>query len=222
MNIYCLGDSLTSGYPGYSPSFDGISSGSGNIESQYQFWLKRYIQIFIRNNLKSIKTELIKELTIINKGIPGEVSSELTKRMDKDLINNEPPADYCIIIIGTNDLLWGIKKEKVLNNIKKLHETCIKNNITSIGATIPPIRNESSQKHYRTQKRELNQNLKDYFSKRRIPFSDLHKGMMNEHKNLKKFYATTDGIHFTPEGYKKMGELIFVHAFREIIENEFN
>ena len=52
MIFLCIGDSLTAGYPGYYPAFDGFSKGNGNYQSQYEYWLKNYCLDYIRESSK--------------------------------------------------------------------------------------------------------------------------------------------------------------------------
>lgn len=217
LNIYCLGDSLTAGYPGYSPSMNGISNGRGNIKSQYQYWLNKRVEKFLKFRTEDLSDNQISNLRFINKGIPGEVSSGLLNRIEPDLLLADPIPDFVIIIIGTNDLLWATPKEDIFKNIKKAHSLCKESDILSIGATIPPIRNEKSQKHYHKQKEELNNELKDYFSGEKIPYCDLYKEMSDQNGNLKDEYSMNDGIHFTVEGYKKMGEIIFNQTIKKVL-----
>jgi lysophospholipase L1-like esterase len=219
INIYCLGDSLTAGYPGYSPSIDGITSGQGNIKSQYQYWLKKHAKQFLKSKIENLSNNQI--LRFINKGLPGEVSKGLLNRLESDLLSADPIPNYVIIIIGTNDLLWGTSKDDIFKNIKKAHRLCKENDILSIGATIPPIRNEKSQKHYNKQKEELNRKLRDYFTEENVPFCDLYKEMRNQNGNLKDEYSMNDGIHFTVKGYKKMGYIIYKQALKNIIVREY-
>jgi lysophospholipase L1-like esterase len=221
INIYCLGNSLTAGYPGYSPSMDGISSGRGNIKSQYQYWLNNLTEEFLKSRMEDLSDNQIPNLRFINKGIPGEVSRGLLNRIEPDLLLADPIPDYVIIVIGTNDLLWGTPKKDIFKNIKKVHSLCKESDILSIGATIPPIRNEISQRHYNKQKEELNGKLQDYFSKENIPYCDLYKGMRDQNGNLKDEYSMNDGIHFTVKGYKKMGEIIFNLTLKKVVIQEY-
>ncbi|MFX1274128.1 MAG: GDSL-type esterase/lipase family protein [Promethearchaeota archaeon] len=220
MIFLCLGDSLTAGYPGYNPSYDGISQGYGNNNSQYEFWLKqKCIEFMWENEGKDLN--IYKELIFINKGIPGELTSDLLARIQVDLISVKPKPDYSIIIGGTNDLGWGRRIEEIFENIKKLHEISRKNDIISIGATIPPIRMEQSNIEYNKSKIQLNKLLKSYYNENDIPFVDLYNKMRDIHGNLRKECAYIDGLHFSVEGYKQMGFIIFEDAIKEIIGEKF-
>ncbi len=221
MIFLCLGDSLTAGYPGYDPAPDGISEGYGNYNSQYEFWLKKLCIEYIEGKGRKIDEETSNDLLFVNKGIPGELTSNFLQRINYDLLSYKPKPNYSIIIGGTNDLGWGIPNEKIFENIKKLHEISREFKIFSIGGTIPPIRMEQSNKAYNKRKIALNNMLRDYFNDNKIPFADLYIGMINEEENLKKECAYIDGLHFSVEGYKQMGTTIFNDAIKAIIEKKY-
>jgi len=221
MKFLCFGNSLTSGYPGYSPSIDGISNGYGDEKSQYEYWLYNYCLEFLQKNLGSIDDYIIESFKFINKGIPGELTRNLLNRIKRDLINFKPKPDYSIIIGGTNDLGWGIANEIIFENIKSLHQQSRRNNIISIGATIPPILHESTSENYHERKNQLNLQLENYFITRDILYVDLFNGMANVQGNLKKEFAVSDGLHFSVQGYKQMGLIIFNQAVKNLIESSF-
>ena len=221
MIFLCLGDSLTAGYPGYDPAPDGISKGYGNYNSQYEFWLKKLCIEYIEAKGRKIDEETNNDLLFVNKGIPGELTSNFLQRINYDLLSYKPKPNYSIIVGGTNDLGWGIPNEKIFENIKKLHEISREFNILSIGGTIPPIRMEQSNRAYNKRKITLNKLLRNYFNDNKIPFADLYIGMINEEGNLKKECAYIDGLHFSVEGYKQMGTTIFKDAIKAIIEKKY-
>jgi lysophospholipase L1-like esterase len=221
MIFLCLGNSLTAGYPGYDPAPNGIAHGYGNIQSQYEYWLKLLCLDHLERNLGSIDDEIINNLFFVNKGIPGELTSDLLRRIDMDLLNYKPKPNYSIIIGGTNDLGWDIPNENIFENIKKLHTLSRENNIISIGATIPPIRMEQSIISYKKRKIDFNEILKFYFDEKEIPYAELYNGMMDDEGNLMKKYAYVDGLHFSVDGYKRMGEIIFKEVIKKIIEKEY-
>ncbi|TFF99862.1 MAG: hypothetical protein EU541_03795 [Promethearchaeota archaeon] len=217
MIVLCLGNSLTAGYPGYSPAIDGVSKGYGDIKSQYEFWLKHYCLEYLEKNLGSVNDYILENLIFVNKGVPGELTRNLLNRIAPDLLNYLPKPNYSIIIGGTNDLGWGISEEKIINNLQALHMRSRDENITSIGATIPPIRQEQSSPHYNRRKVSINRKLISFFKKYEIPYADLYHGMANNKGNLRKDCAYSDGLHFSAEGYRIMGKVLFKDVFKSIV-----
>ena len=221
MRFLCLGNSLTAGFPGYDPAPDGFSNGYGNYKSQYQYWLKRLCIEHLEENLGSLDDDLLNNLIFINRGIPGEVTSSLLRRCSAEILSIKPKPDYIIIIEGTNDLGWGLPNEKIFNNLEEIHKISKSFGISSIGATIPPIRTEQSAISYNTKKVALNEVLISFFENNKIPFADLYHGMMDNNGNLKERFTIMDGLHFSVEGYKQMGAVIFYDTIKEIIEYKY-
>jgi lysophospholipase L1-like esterase len=221
MIFLCLGNSLTAGYPGYDPSPDGISQGYGNQQSQYEYWLKDFCFNHLEKNLGVLDDEIINNLIFINKGIPGELTRNLLRRINYDLINIKPKPNYSIILGGTNDLGWSIPNESILKNIEELHTISRSFNILSIGGTIPPIRMEQSYDSYNKKKIELNEKLISYFNKNDIPFADLYSSMIDNKGNLSEKFAYIDGLHFSVEGYKQMAKILFNDTIKLILEKKY-
>ncbi|MBN1215542.1 MAG: hypothetical protein JXA99_08855 [Candidatus Lokiarchaeota archaeon] len=222
MIFLCLGNSLTSGYPGYSPSIDGISEGYGNPQSQYEYWLKEFCLDYLNNEFLKLNENSKVNIEFVNKGIPGELTDDLFRRIDTDLIHYIPKPSYSIILGGSNDLGWNSDVDKIFNNIKQLHIISRNNGIISIGATIPPIRGENFMKGYNKKKSQLNQKLKGYFIEYNIPYADLDNGMADAVGDLKKEYANPDGIHFTVKGYYQMASVIFKEAVKKIVSSNYS
>ncbi|MBD3254679.1 MAG: hypothetical protein GF383_06280 [Candidatus Lokiarchaeota archaeon] len=213
----CIGNSLTAGYPGYNPAPDGISKGYGNQKSQYEYWLKMFCIEYLEKNLGSIEDEILKELVFVNKGVPGELTRNLLSRVNMDLVRYKPKPHYSIIIGGTNDLGWRVENRTILKNIQELHSISRTFGIISIGGIIPPIRMELSNSRYHEKKVEINNLLIDYFNSENILYADLYEGMQDENGNLKGEYAYSDGLHFSVEGYRQMGSVIFQDVIKNIL-----
>ncbi len=221
MIFLCLGNSLTAGTPGHDPSPDGISPGYGNVESQYQFWLKIECLDFFEKNLGQVDDFIVEKLEFINKGVSGELTGELLQRIELEIENAIFKPDYCIIIEGTNDLGWNIPVEEIFLHIKQMHEISHSMEIDSIGATIPPVLGEESYPIYKENKRLINEKLIHFFEDMQIPHADLYKKMIDEKGNLKAELAYLDGLHFSVRGYQEMGKIIFNDVIHDLLEHEF-
>ena len=213
----CFGDSLTAGYPGYNPHIDGITRGNGNVQSQYEYWLKVFCLEYLDEKQVAQNNNIGNNLLFVNKGIPGDTSGGLIYRMDRDLINFKPTPDYSIIIIGTNDLGWGISSGKLLNNIKKIHETSRDNGIISIGGLIPPITHRATDPRWERVRLDFNEQLRKYFNEKDIMFTE-YTYMVDDEGYLKQDYTSGDGVHFSVAGYKYMGLSLFEDVIKSILE----
>lgn len=81
VTIACLGDSITAGHPNF-----WAETGTGLINSQYEYWLDRRLK---------------NEFNVVNKGYGQEKTADMLERFDRDILPLEPR--YCIILGGTND-----------------------------------------------------------------------------------------------------------------------
>lgn len=84
VRIVTFGDSITAGHPNF-----WAETGTGDIKSQYQYWLDR--------RLKGA-------YEILNKGYGSDTTDRMLARFNKDVLPYN--AQYCIIQGGTNDLYW--------------------------------------------------------------------------------------------------------------------
>jgi lysophospholipase L1-like esterase len=209
--IACLGDSLTDGYPAYS-CYDGNGY---DKKSCYQYWLRERIHA----DFTGI------DLEFINRGICGEITAQIEDRLYPEVIGHRKIAygrkpDMVLIVGGTNDLGWGIDTAVIVDNIKKMHNACKKEGIISIGATIPPSRYEA-EITYGPRKQQANTYIREFLDSQNLACADLFMGMgdPSNHGNLKPAYDAGDGLHFSAQGYRKMGEVIYEEGCRQVIKS---
>lgn len=128
LTIVCIGDSITSGHPGF-----WAESMTGIIEHQYPYWLNKRL-----NN----------QYNVINKGFGSDRTQNVLARMQKDVIDLHP--QYCIIQVGTNDIYWGQAEandnkeifnktlESMKGNIMQCVQMCFDNGIVPIIGNLIP------------------------------------------------------------------------------------
>jgi hypothetical protein len=98
IRICTMGDSITAGHPVYWAETEidfKPNSGTGNIQSQYQYWLQR---------------RLSDDYEIINNGRGSDTTERMVNRFDRDILPLSP--QYCIIQGGTNDITWAVTQNK--------------------------------------------------------------------------------------------------------------
>lgn len=202
ISILGFGDSLTAGYPGYDPSYR-----MGNEKSQYSYWLT-----------ESAKQEGWSNIDFDNKGVPGE----LAKYMYSRLVTLLGKKDYDIIIIlgGTNDIGWGMDPHHIFENLRRLWLTVKESGAQVVACTVPPIGSVylPVQKGQETLNQKI---LKVTSSNEEILRIDLFNALADEEGLLKPDYDAGDGVHFSVEGYKRMGEFIWTEGISSLLEREF-
>ncbi len=184
MKLITFGDSLVSGY--------GLRYGES--------WCD-IVQASLKNELN---------LTLINKGFPGDTTTGLLSRSYNDVISKVP--DVAIVLIGTNDLLLGRKHDTIIANILLLLEELASSSILAIPAAPPPILKDMAETSwdsgldYDKISHELEflvNSLRYQIKKRKLPFIDFYNLFMNLKINsLNPYYI--DGIHPNADGNLKM------------------
>ena len=199
--IVAIGDSLT---VGYDPT---------SINHPYTNVLMEKIIVF----LKQLEKNHVADIRIRNKGINGDLTSDMLLRFRRDVITIKP--NYVIILGGTNDIGWGLQVEEIFVNLKRMFEMAIKNLIKPIGCSVPSILGWDEGILPRLQ---LNQLLENYCGEKKIPLVNIFRIISNSStKRLRSIYSS-DGLHLNELGYRKIAEAIFEEAVKEIVINELN
>ena len=192
--ILCFGDSLTEGW--HKNGF------------RFHPYTMRLAELFRVNGKDNVE--------LVNRGLSGEtVHPEMTTRLPA-ILSKESPFNFAIILGGTNDLasLSAAKKAGLFENIKTLHEMAHENGVKTCALTIPNASFDvlPSFAEYVNYKEEVNEKIKEFAAKNSdmICLCDLSSklpmfGVSDEH--LSKYWD--DDLHFTPQGYDRMAELIF-------------
>lgn len=156
---------------------DSLTYGSGSTQDQ---------------NYPNILSNLI-HLTVVNEGVPGEISQKGVSRLPQLLDNYRP--DLLILMHGGNDMLRKIKRKETAENISNMIKEAQKRNIAVflLGVPEPTLFFLNSAQLYQT--------IADQFQ---IPAElELMPDILSD-RNLK-----SDPIHPNNAGYKKMAERIF-------------
>lgn len=122
VDFVAMGDSLTLGF---IPS---------RLACQpYSNFLKEYTDNF----LKGLGRKDAIKIRIINRGVNGDLTSNMLLRFRQDVVDLKP--DCVIILGGTNDIGWGFPIEEIFSNLQRMFETAVDNGIKPIGCAVPSI-----------------------------------------------------------------------------------
>lgn len=165
---------------------------------------------------------------VLNKGVPGNNSSDLLRRMNSDVIANHP--DLVIIMIGTNDLLNTKKMicvDDFSHNLERLTDSLSLHGAEVVLISPPPIdtvylferHDRSKYDQIPVQKLENGRNaMKTLCEKKGLLFIDLFSHLQelqipkHETDNIirnRKNSGANDGIHFTVAGNELLAQFIF-------------
>jgi len=188
VSIVCIGDSLTFGY--------GVK--------KTKSWV-------------SVLSTKIKE-KLMNKGIPGNTTTEMKERFIEDVVNYKP--SKVIIMCGTNDVFLNRTINDILNNINEMAQMCEINNIVPIILTPLPVKDNIEVKtwfedmDYKKVNRslaELRHLLIEYAEEKNITCIDLGAILLEEGKIMEQFLE--DGIHVSAEIHNEIAKIMYDSIF---------
>lgn len=158
----------------------------------------------------SFKTEvLLPEFKIINKGLSGNHTAHMLKRLKRELEAGRP--DLLFILIGTNDIARNVPSEELLENIKTILQISagfVPENCLFV-SSILPTRNDELRPNAVI--KELNFNIKEIADKMKIIYLDIQPLFSDELGNLRSD-LTEDGLHLNENAY-----LIWAEFYREYL-----
>jgi lysophospholipase L1-like esterase len=198
--IIAIGDSLTAGYQ------------SAGYDCTVEFTpYTSFLEERLSENEGIRKKKVL--VQIHNRGISGELTHQMLARFNADVLMPQP--NLAIVLGGSNDLGWGISPSEVFSNLVKMYDLAEKNRIATIACSIPSILGFDSLVPPR---RELNGMIRKYCIKKGKAFADLFKATAHPTtKRLLEGYSS-DGLHLSTDGYRKMADTIFDEALRDILD----
>ncbi len=173
------------------------------------------VAVFIGNSITDLWDDIHPDFfavnNYVNRGISGQVSSQILVRFQADVIQLHP--QMVVILAGTNDIALNngyIAIEHVAENIKSMCELAQYNHIQPIICSVLPAyeypwRKESDSPAETI--RQLNALLKAYAESHNIVYVDYYSALADERGGLPKAYSN-DGVHPTAAGYDIMEPLI--------------
>lgn len=146
----------------------------------------------------------------VGRGIGGQVTSQMLLRFREDVIKLRPKR--VIILAGINDIAENqgpISLDKIYGNIVSMAELAKANGIKVVLCSVLPASDIPWKKNMNPAGKvlTLNNMLKDYAAKNKIPYVDYHTPLKDDKDGLPKSLAE-DGIHPTHLGYEKMEAIL--------------
>ena len=152
---------------------------------------------------------------ILIMGVSGEMTSDMAKRLDRQVIKQEP--EFVVVLGGSNDLGWGLQPAEIMENLVHMYKRVKDFGIQPISLTVPSIRGFDTLIPPR---KVLNHLMLEYCKSNEQPCVDLFMGTAEpETFRLAEKYSN-DGLHFTTLGYRRIAELLHHHFFKNIQNKE--
>lgn len=173
--------------------------------------------IFIGNSITDGGewSELFKDVRIKNRGISGDISAGVIKRIG-EVVKRNPAKVF--LMIGVNDLARGILPDSVVKNILILAYFLGREAPSTklFVQSILPVNARFGKFGGHTGKAEqiklVNKKLADEAQKYRYTFLDLYPSFCNSEGILNPKY-TNDGLHLTGDGYLLWKHLVFPFVY---------
>lgn len=153
------------------------------------------------------------KLQVVNKGISGELTSDMLERFNRDVIEQQP--SHVITIGGTNDIGWNLAVSQIFLNLKAMYDIAESHGIVPVACTIPSILGFDDMISPRI---SLNRLIREEAERRRIPFVDLFNATAESKTNRLLQQYSGDGLHLNAEGYRRIGETIFNQWLRRVLD----
>lgn len=156
----------------------------------------------------------------VNRGVGGDISEIVKRRFVADAVQLKPCKVVCLV--GCNDLMamhddlwWKTQgkcvdtiKDEYLKNMNSIIELCkgIKLYICSV---LPVKLCKPYNSHaFNKAVKDINGELVKMCKKHNVEYVDYHSAMCEEDGLTMRDGLTYDGVHPTPDGYKKMAEAL--------------
>ena len=185
ITIVALGDSTTAGTPAYRSPLEAPPGGSGNIESQYAYWLM----------------QAHPDWQVLNRGVNGERTDQIRGRFARDAAQPRPAV--VVIIAGVNDVYQGRGAESVQRELEAMYAAARAAKIVVVAGTIIPFNVASADQNARM--RAVNDWIRAYAETHAasMVFCDTRAAVAAPGQP-DRLLSSPDGLHPSPDGYRRM------------------
>ncbi len=159
----------------------------------------------------------------INRGIGGQITSQMLGRMVADVLNLDP--QVMVVLAGTNDIARGITNGTIQNNLAMIADLAVAYGITPVFASILPVSDHHKQtdpNYERTPARpparilELNRWITEMCRRRGFVYLDYFAATVDSNGYLQAELAA-DGLHPNNAGYRVMAPLAHEAIVRALV-----
>ncbi|MFI3229278.1 MAG: GDSL-type esterase/lipase family protein [Bacillota bacterium] len=146
----------------------------------------------------------------INRGISGNVSSELLGRVFNSVVALQPK--QVILLIGVNDLANEIHKPYAFQNIRVLIDVLLAeiSNLNLVVQAVYPINNFMKKPNWKTLQQDivdLNASVSDYCNQKNVTFVSAREVLQDKNGALNLQFSA-DGLHLNKLGYNAVTEVL--------------
>ena len=185
ITIVALGDSTTAGTPAFTSPIEAPPNGSGNVESQYAYWLM----------------QAHPDWQVLNRGVNGERSDQIGARFARDAAQATP--EVVVIIAGVNDVYQGRTAASVERELEAMYTAAHAAKIAVVAGSIVPYNTATADQNARM--RAVNGWIQEYVARHDATtvFCDTRAAVAAPGQP-DRLVSSPDDLHPSPEGYKLM------------------
>jgi acyl-CoA thioesterase I len=185
ITIVALGDSTTAGTPAFKSPIEAPPNGSGNVESQYAYWL----------------TRARPDWQVLNRGVNGERSDQIRARFDRDAAGAAP--DVVVIIAGVNDVYQRRTAASIERELDAMYTAARDAKIAVVAGSIIPYNTATAEQNRRM--RAVNDWIREYVARHdaEMVFCDTRAAVAAPGQP-DRLVSSPDDLHPSPEGYRQM------------------
>jgi lysophospholipase L1-like esterase len=184
ITIVALGDSTTAGTPAFKSPIEAPPSGSGNVESQYAYWLM----------------QAHPDWAVLNRGINGERSDQIGARFARDAALPQPAV--VVIIAGVNDVYQGRSAASVERELEAMYHAARAAKIVVVAGSIIPFNTATADQNARMHL--VNDWIRAYATSHAgVVFCDTRAAAAAPGQP-DRLVSSPDDLHPSPDGYKRM------------------
>jgi lysophospholipase L1-like esterase len=189
ITIVALGDSTTAGTPAHKSPIEAPPNGSGNVESQYAYWL----------------TKAHPDWQVLNRGVNGERSDQIRARFARDVTRTKPAV--VVIIAGVNDVYQGRSADEVESELEAMYDAARAAKIVVVAGSIIPFNVASADQNARMH--AVNDWIRAYASRHAgaVVFCDTRAAVAAPGQP-DRLVSSPDDLHPSPDGYKRMADAL--------------
>jgi lysophospholipase L1-like esterase len=189
ITIVALGDSTTAGTPAFKSPIEAPPSGSGDVESQYAYWL--------------MKTH--PDWEVLNRGVNGERSDQIRGRFARDVAQAKPAV--VVIVAGVNDIYQGRPAAAVEHELEAMYDAARAATIAVVAGSIIPFNTASADQNARM--RAVNDWIRGYAAAHPadVVFCDTRTAVAAPGQP-DRLVSSPDDLHPSPDGYRRMADAL--------------
>jgi len=185
ITIVALGDSTTAGTPAHKSPIEAPPNGSGNVESQYSYWLM----------------QTHPDWQVLNRGVNGERADQIRARFARDAAAAKPAV--VVIIAGVNDVYQGHSAESVERELEAMYTAARAAKMIVVAGSIIPFNVASADQNARMH--AVNDWIRGYAARHEdlVVFCDTRAAVAAPGQP-DRLVSSPDDLHPSPDGYKRM------------------